>query len=372
MMNNPKSSNSPAPAEITRESDLLRMLEEALRDRLPRDWTVKLDVAPRVGTWRPDAVLEVSAPNGDRGVALVEAQLGLEPRSVEDLVAMLERARVDAEIPAESRAAPLIVARYISPRAQALLEELGASFADATGNMRFNLARPPVFIRTEGAKQNPWAEVRDLRSLKGRSAARVVRALCDLAPPFQVTKLAALSETSAGSASRVVELLEREALIERDPRKAVTSVDVGDLIARWADDFRFSDQNQIRTALEPRSLESLFNRLRGVDLDYAITGSFAANEVAPTAVAKLLVIYADDADAMLGSLALREVDSGSNVWIAAPPDDLPFVRTWKRDGLRYAALSQVACDLFDLPGRSPQEAEELAAWLERNPGAIPD
>jgi hypothetical protein len=349
---------------IERETDVLRLVERELRDRLPEGWRTDVRLFPKTGGWRPDALLEISAPTGDAGFAVIEAKLGLEPREVDDLVAKLERAIVDADLPGEGKGIPMVVARFISPRARDLLEKAGVSYADSTGNVRLALAWPALFIATSGDDRNPWREVRDLRSLKGRSAARVIRALCDLRPPFGVRDLAKRAGSSAGSTVRVLDFLEREALIRRDESKRIIDVALGDLIRRWSNDFRFSDQNSVARYFEPRRLGDLVERLPSAGSEFAITGSFAAKEVAEYADARLLVVYAPDRQRLAEVLGLRSTDSQSNVWIAEPRDDLPFERAWEREGLRFAALSQVACDLFDLPGRSPAEAEELVRWME--------
>src|SRR5271155_2038713 len=102
---------SPAPA-IARDSDLLRVIANSLAERLPSTWRVDMQLAPRLAGWRPDALLEISAPDGERGVLLVEAKLELEPRGVEPLVTMLERAAVDADLPSESKGPPMVVSRF--------------------------------------------------------------------------------------------------------------------------------------------------------------------------------------------------------------------------------------------------------------------
>jgi hypothetical protein len=351
-------------AEIRRESDLLRMLENILRMRLPRGWRAEVRPSPSIAGRRPDALLEVCAPTGECGVVLVEAKLGLEPREVGPIVRMLKEALIDADLKASEKGPPMIVARFVSQRARDLLREQDACYADATGNVRLVLDRPAIFIEAEGANTNPWREVRDLRSLKGRSASRVVRALCDFKPPLGVRELVKRAGSSTGSTVRTLDFLEREALIERDARKRVVDVRVALLISRWASDFRFTDQNVIRYAFEPRPLKRVISRLANTTQQYAITGSFAATAVAPYAEPRLLVVYAEQADELIEELALRPAADRSNVWVADPPDELPFERTWKQDGVEYAALSQVACDLLDLPGRSPSEGEELLRWME--------
>jgi hypothetical protein len=184
---------------MLRETDLLQAVAGSLAEQLPRTWRVDMQLAPRMAGWRPDALLEISDPAGERGVMLVEAKLGLEPRAIGQILQLLERAMVDAELASESKGPPMIVSRFISPRAQELLREAGANYADATGNVRLVLERPALFIETRGAQSNPWREVRDLRSLKGRIASRIVRALCDLRPPFGVRDLAARAGTSGRS-----------------------------------------------------------------------------------------------------------------------------------------------------------------------------
>lgn len=67
-------------------------------------------------------------------------------------------------------------------------------------------------------RRPPWTP---LRSLRGRGAARAVRAIVDSAPPFGVRELAASTDVSAATLSRVLELLEREGIIERSHRGPV-------------------------------------------------------------------------------------------------------------------------------------------------------
>lgn len=348
---------------IQRESDLVEMLERSVSERLPADWITAIQWNPRMPGWRPDAVLTVTAPDGAAASSLVEARLELEPRMIDSALAQLERASIDLPPEAGERGAPLIVSRFISPRARDLLEAAQANYADATGNLRLSLTRPAVFITAEGATKNPWRESRELQSLKGRSAARVIRALCDLSPPFGVRELAEQSGAAGGSVSRTLDFLERESLIERDAKRRVTDVVVDSLIRRWSDDFRFARQNDVGRCLEPRGLDRTLERLRGTGARYAITGSFAANAIAPVADPRLLVIYTDDPQALEADLGASRAATTSNLWLATPPDDLPFLRAEARDGLRYAAASQVACDLFDMPGRSPEEAEAILRLL---------
>lgn len=365
MTNAPLDIDSPTLPAIARESDLLRVIARVVAERLPSGWQIERRTPAGRGDHRADAVLEIVAPGGERGVLVVEAKLALEPRAVrsalEQVVAIAARG--------PEAGVPMIASRFISPRSREMLNAVGVSYADATGNVRLVMERPGLFVETRGAESNPWREERALRSLKGRTASRIVRALCDFKAPFGVRELAGRASASAGTTVRTLDFLARETLIARDEAKRVVDVDFAALIARWSEDFRFTKQNAIQLRFEPRRLNSLLDKLREAKTGYAITGSFAASVLAPYAEARLLAIYVEDAEAMAEQLDVREPRGQSNVWLARPPDDLPFERTWDRDGLRYAAPSQVACDLFDMPGRSPAEAEELLRFMKADPAA---
>ena len=359
MENNPRSSAAFA-SEIQRESDLIPMLERTVRERLPKAWRVSTDLSPRATGWGADAVLTVAGPDGTRASCLVEARLSLEPRMIASSLKRINQASLDLPPNAGQRGAPLFVSRFVSRGVKDRLADEGCNYADATGNLRLELPAPAVFLFSEGAKTNPWREeTRGVRSLRGRKTARIVRALCDLAPPFGVRELADVASVAPGTVSRTAELLDQEALIERNGTGRIVRVSRSELVRRWSLDFRFQKQNEIVRYLEPRELTVVLDKLRDHGTDYAITGSYAANAVAPYADPRLLVVYAEDVPALEAALSLRRAERSSNVWLASAPDDLPLTRTWIKDGLRYAALSQVGCDLMDMPGRSAEEAEAL-------------
>ena len=109
----------------------------------------------------------------------------------------------------------MVISPLLRPSTKERLADPGVSYADATGNMRLVVNRPAVFIETEGTVRNPWRENVPLRSLQGRRRAQVVRAFLDYRPPYVTRELATLSGNASASISRVAELLERDAIIER-------------------------------------------------------------------------------------------------------------------------------------------------------------
>lgn len=339
------------------ETALIQAGFDHLESRLPADWQVQIE-PPRDRRREPDAFIVIRAPDGAQTVLAVEAKRSLEPKDVPYVLEQLLR---------NATARPFVIAPFLSPRTREQLAERGAGYADTTGNLRLALDRPAVFIETIGAKTSPWREERPLRSLKGPTAGRVVRALCDFRPPYGVRELAERSGASPASVSRVVNLLEREALISRPtPRGAIEAVDWPALLRRWVDDYSLMDSNRPATFLAPRGVQSFVAKLTELDFSYAVTGSLAASQVAPVAPTRLIVVYVDGIEQAAALLDVRPAEAGANVILAEPFDRVVFDRTWEAGGVTLAALSQVAPDLLTSPGRGPAEGEELVSWMQRN------
>jgi len=371
------------------ETELVMQFLETLRGILPKGWTVQepeRDVLwasssgstqvnslkeetpwlwadlpePRQRPRRVDAVLNIGAPSGEESRLVIEAKKKLDPRDVPTAIAQVRR---DLNEPL------LIVCPYVGPRTQQRLVEEGVGYADATGNLRLSLERPALFIQTKGAVTDPWPLDRPLKSLKGPAAGRAVRALCDFRPPFRIRELALRSKTALASLWRVVDLLDREALLQRKERGYIESIDWAGTVRRWTQDYAFPASNSVRTYLEPRGLPVLLERLRQLKEPYAITGSLAVPGETAVAPPRLGAVYVRAAATAAAGLELRASDSGANVIVAEPFDRVVFERTSTRDGLVYAAPSQVVADLLTSPGRGPAEAEALMSWMERNQDA---
>jgi hypothetical protein len=332
-----------------KEANMLRSAAQILANRLPPGWQCR--PRPPRGRRQVETLWEISSPDGVRAGLEVEVKASLLPRDVAQV-----RAQV-AGTPAEDI---LVVARFLSPATRDRLLESELNYLDLSGNVRLVLARPGLFVETQGAVTDPAPGNLPGRTLKGPKAGRVVRALCDLPVPMSVSSLAASAPVDVSYASRLVEWLAREALVERRPRGAIENVDRARLIRRWATDYAVLRSNDAHGYLDPRGLDNFERRVLSDALTrYAATGSLAANHLAPTAATRLAMIYVDDVEAAARTLALRPADTGANVMLLEPYDDVVFERTWESGGLRCVAPSQMAVDLLTSPGRGPAEGEAV-------------
>lgn len=322
-----------------------------LAQRLPPAWKLS------PGSKTPSGSLR--SPDGSIGRLALVQRARLDPR---DVVALRASSANDLR-------GTLVTAPFLSPRTQDLLAEAGASYADETGNLRIIMEKPGLFIERAGAVKDPDRDPRPLASLKGPAAARVVRTLCDLQPPYGIRRLAELASTPPASVSRVVTLLRRDALVESGKRGEVLSVDWEALLKRWIQDYQFISSNDVVTYLEPRGIPSLLQKVARSKERIVATGSLAASRRAPVAPTRVAAFYVEEPAAAAEALELRVVESGGNVMLARPIDPVAFERTWTEAGIQYAALPQVAADLLTSPGRAPAEGEELVAWMKANPRA---
>lgn len=346
-----------------REIDILRAAVARLQGYLPPSWTVR---STQMGRERDaDAEVRIGAPDGTEVLALLEVKRLICTRDVPAIVARLrERAR-----PAGTNSpTPVLIARYLAPATREGIVASGAGYIDLTGNLYIAADSPPLILRDKGADKDPWrGPGRPRGTLKGPPAARVVRALVDFAPPYSIPELAERSGTSTGAAYRAIEFLEEQNLIERSVRGPITTVQWRAILERWSRDYGFAESNSVATFLEPRGLPTLQDRLRDQGaMDYALTGSLAVANAAQYAPARLAMLYVRDISDASKALGLRAAATGGNVVLAAGDFDVVFERTRLENGLKYAALSQVAVDLLTGPGRNPSEALALLDWMERN------
>lgn len=335
---------------------LAREALRALSNRLPGGWTAREAPLERVG---PLALaFEIVGPNQSAATVMIEARASLDPKGARVLLDVLDE---------QPRRGPLVVvARYLSATTRERLRKGGVSYLDLTGNVRIVLSEPGLFIETHGASEDPDREERPARSLRGPKAGRVVRALIDNERPLGVRALAAQTKLDAGYVSRVLALLEKEALITRVDRGRTESVDWPSLLRRWANDAPLETRGTISKFLEPRGLSILLDRLTNSTDRYAVTGSLAAAAIAPIAPPRLAIIWMDDASAAALRLGLRQADAGANVLLVEPRDHIVFEGAHTSGGVCYAASSQVAADLLTSPGRGPAEGEELIGWMEKH------
>ncbi len=139
------------------ERDLIEAAVAWLRANLPGSW--KIDSTSQTfasqDPTRPsrviDALVSLNAPQGLGTNLLVEAKSTFTPRDAERFQFGLAR-----QLRLLNSGYPiLVVAPWLSERAQEVLAADEINYLDLTGNARIALSNPPLFIRSKGASRNP-------------------------------------------------------------------------------------------------------------------------------------------------------------------------------------------------------------------------
>lgn len=329
------------------DKSLFASTSRLVKDLLPPGWQVE-----RVADGDRTLRLRIASKDGRSCELSVSPLSRPDPRAIRRLPAELTQ---------------LVVAPYLSRSVRAALEEAGASYVDQTGNVRLLLDEPGLFILTRGAESNPWPDERRF-TLRGTKAGRVVCSLARATPPVGVRELAASAATDPGYVSRLLGMLDREAIVDRSARGRVERIDWRRLLMRWSEEAPLERRTTATTWLAPRGLKSVWEGLRDATFPYLVTGSAAAGGIAPVAPTRLASVYVEDPEGAAERLGLRATVAGANVVLLQPEDDALFDRADDRDGLRTAKLPQVVADLLSGPGRSPAEAEALMEWMEAHEG----
>lgn len=359
----------------TTEAELADSFEQLIRSLLPSRWSVGADrqafAADARSGYRPDAQIEIGAPDGAKAVVLIECKGVVAPRDV-SRVAQQVAAYTNAAADRGTRVGGMVVAApFVSPTTRAQLEHHGLGWFDLTGNLRLRLDEPAVFLDRTGAERSGFRDPADrlLKSLRGPAAAKVVLELSETSLPVGVRDLAERAQVGVATSARVLELLDREAAVVRGEDGVVTTVRKRMLIERWAQDYKVMASNEVIATLDPRGLNHALEALSSVDARVAVTGSAAArvylpDHVTPVSPLVSLSLYAEDPMGLIKQLALKVVERGTNVLVMQPYDDVVHAKSRLVDGIEYAPPAQVVADLLTGPGRSTEEAEQLMAALE--------
>lgn len=350
------------------EEGLIAAAVSWLREKLPATWTVQARNREATSSdeargTRLDAIIDLRSPQSVNTV-VVEAKRSFTPRDAQLLLpGVARRLRLlNPNYPI------LVVAPWISGQTQAILSADDVNFLDLTGNARLALEYPPLFISSQGATRNPIPAPRGVARVRGPKAGRLLRLLVDVAPPYGVAQIASATGLAPGYVSRLLDSLDKEALVERSRRGLVVSTDIQGLLLRWTLTYDVFKSNAASTFVAPQGPTKVLERLAAgaTSSRVAVTGSFAAVQMAPIAAPSLLIAYCSDVAAFASECQLLPADRGTDVVALRPFDEVVWERTTRVGGVTYTAASQTAADCMTGNGRMPAEGEAVLSWMQQD------
>jgi hypothetical protein len=346
---------------VPSDNVVLRQAVERLQRCLPGHWSTAVSAKTDDAA---SARLTIKTPTGASAALAIGARRQLDPRLVTELAGALRATAADGFV---------VIAPFLGSRTRERLAEEGLGYVDLVGNMRLVLDRPTVFIQTRGEDKSPWAAPRSTRSLHAAKASRLVRALVDGAPPFGVRQLAALAGTDPGYVSRLLDLFDREELVERRPHGPVVVVHGARLLRRWADDYVFAEAHRALGFHHPHGVPGALAALRAGGAPYALTARAGAAALLGAALPPVVAVYVDNAARVAALVGALPAATGGNLLLVEPFDPFPLEGTWTAAGFTYAAPSQIVADLLGSPAPAPDQAASLLArMVETAPGGSDD
>src|SRR5258708_11678607 len=130
-------------------------------------------------------------------------------------------------------------------------------------------------------------------ALRGAKAGRLVRLLADVSPPYSVIGIAQAADVTPGYVSRLLDRLDRDALIERGRRGVVEAVDWAALLRRRAEFYSLLETNSVARFVCANGPGWALEAARALGLPtLTLTGSFAAEQIVRVASPSLLTLYA--------------------------------------------------------------------------------
>jgi hypothetical protein len=334
----------PTPQAIRK---LLASAGGEIAARLPPGWQSSVEARTTDG-----GVVRFTAPDGKKADVRALVRKRLDPRSASALPRTGEPA--------------IVVTDWLSPRTRTILAEAGLGYADTTGNVLVRVSDPGLSITAEGASRDPSPRSTTMLNLRGPRAWALERTLAEVLPPYGVSELSAALGMDAGYVSRLLGGLADELIIERPPRQPVAVVNWEAMVEQITRTYSLLESNDTTSWIAPGGPEQFLRDLSSSKLKrWAVTGSFASSRLVTVAAPEIAVVYTDDPERLADSLRLRPTRTGGNVVTALPYDFIVYERTWERDDLLFASVTQIAIDCLTGFGRMPAEGDALLAWMRQ-------
>ncbi|WP_410540589.1 helix-turn-helix domain-containing protein [Streptomyces sp. KL2] len=357
------------------DADLLLRGQQALQHLLGPEWEVTAETESHAADASGiDATFRIKSSDGVFVPMLVTVKERLTPKDV----AVVLGPRADLVRNVNQFARLMVLAPWISPMSQRALRDRRIAYMDLTGNVSLRVSRPAIVIEMQGEQRAPagYRQPAGKPLLTGVKAARLVRLLADVRPPYRATELAHHAGLSLAYVSRLLDSLEDQLLITRTG-KIVSDVAWQALIrarARQTDLLRSTEHAGM---LAPNGVSAVLDRLRafhenGPDYrrEVLVTGSYAARSFGPVSVGGQLMLYVQEhplnADRVADELDLLPVAEGADVLLLRAKDRSVWERPVEISGIWQVGPSQLAMDCLSGSGRMPAEGEAVLEFMAKH------
>ena len=260
----------------------------------------------------------------------------------------------------------IIIAPYISPDSSKICEENNIGYIDFSGNCLLKCSQ--FYIRVEG-NPNKYALKKRKKNYLVRSSLAVSRVLREMLNSplkfWQVKELAEKADVASGTASNVKQfLIEKDWSVEDKEKFRIERAEA--LLREWAADYNRAE-NIAYEYYSIDSVQQLERRIAEMRLSSGITCYLtefaAAVRYSPTVRYNRISMYVaqSDFEKAVEALELKKVESGGNVRVMIPYDDIVTLYAREINGLFITSPVQTVLDLLPLSGRGEEAAAAIMA-----------
>ncbi len=261
-------------------------------------------------------------------------------------------------------AAPVIVAKYLSPSKRQQCADAGVNFIDLSGNVL--LAYKDLYIERIGFP-NQFPEERKGRGPFSDKASLILRTMLEHKNKAWGTReLAQSVALDPGFVSRIAREMESRAYIVRSDSKLLLQ-NRERILEDWVHEYDYRKNRERRYFCLAQSPQEILGKISSLnipkEIGYALGLHAGANLVAPHAVYNEVHIYVRNEEALnycVKHLRLEAVDRGANLVFLMPYyGHSVFFSKQLVSNLWTVSDIQLYLDLYNFPVRGREQAEYL-------------
>jgi len=264
----------------------------------------------------------------------------------------------------DTDAAPVIVAKYLSPSKRQQCADAGVNFIDLSGNVL--LAYRDLYVERIGFP-NQFPEERKGRGPFSDKASLILRTMLEHREKAWGTReLAQSVALDPGFVSRISREMESRAYIVRSDSKLLLQ-NRERILEDWVHEYDYKKNRERRYFCLAQSPKEILDKIRSLklpkDIGYALGLHAGANLVAPHALYNEVHIYGSNEEALnyfVKHLRLEAVNRGANLVFLMPYyEHSVFFGKQFVSNLWVVSDIQLYLDLYNFPVRGREQAEYL-------------
>lgn len=263
----------------------------------------------------------------------------------------------------DSKTTPLIIVPFMGEVGRRICDESQMSWLDLSGNAKIVASDLRIWIQGQPNKFTKRGRPPNAFAPK---SSRIARQLLALPTVFQSqAEIARRTGLGDGYVSRIIGRFRNQDLIEQNEDGTVRPSNPDVLLDAWHAVYDFNRSRTLKGHVSARTgdelQEKLADKLRRMNVEYAMTGLGAAWLYTQFAAFRLSTVYLSSmpSNSLLNEIEFSDEPRGANLWIVVPDDNGVFSESQDLFDIQCVSPLQTYLDLKSHPERAKEAASEL-------------